>query len=130
MELTGIKLPRLCPRTCTVDLLDDSFCRTEERGTILCGMWSLWNSRNDRRRCKNRIEPRPAIEWGVDCCVQLLSDSKSHTNEMTAQPTELWRRPPPRFGQSKHGWSFRSRRFHRGHRCSDSDLLSQRHCVV
>lgn len=46
---TGIKLPRLCPRTWTRDLLENYFCKEEDRGVILCGMWWLWLSRNDRR---------------------------------------------------------------------------------
>jgi hypothetical protein len=46
---TGIKLPRLCSRTWTRDLLENYFCKEEDRGVILCGMWWLWLSRNDRR---------------------------------------------------------------------------------
>ena len=39
--MTGIKLPKLCPRTWTNDLLDDSFCTERDRGIILCGGWAV-----------------------------------------------------------------------------------------
>jgi hypothetical protein len=44
-EKTGIKHPRLCPRTWSDDLHEDTWCRKEDRVVILCGMWSFWNSR-------------------------------------------------------------------------------------
>ena len=77
-EVTGIKLPKLCPYTWTVDLLDDSYCLERDRGIILCGMWSLWNSHNDRRHGKVAIAPELAIEWAMDVCFQLLTDNLSH----------------------------------------------------
>jgi hypothetical protein len=61
-SLTGIKVPKLNPRTWTRDLLDNSCCKDGDRKVILCGMWSLWNSRNDRRHGKSPIEPRLAVE--------------------------------------------------------------------
>jgi hypothetical protein len=60
--LTGIKLPKLCPRTWTRDLLENEFCRDEDRGVIMCGLWSLWRSRNDRRHGKRPIDPGAAID--------------------------------------------------------------------
>jgi hypothetical protein len=92
-EFTGIKLPKLRPRTWAVDLLDTSAGSEEARGIIMCGMWSLWNSRNDRRHGKAAIEPRRAIEWAVDVCFQLLSDEKQST-EAVVQKVEAWRLPP------------------------------------
>jgi ribonuclease HI len=92
-ELTGIKLPKLCPRTWAADLLDTSAGSEEARGIIMCGMWSLWNSRNDKRHGKAVIEPRQAIEWAVDVCFQLLSDEKQPT-EAVIQKAEAWSLPP------------------------------------
>ncbi|CAL4932085.1 unnamed protein product [Urochloa decumbens] len=93
-ELTGIKLPKLCPRTWTIDLLNDAICSEHDRGIILCGMWSLWNSRNDRRHGKAPIEPKKAILWAVDACVELLHATKSHTGESMPRLKEKWERPP------------------------------------
>ena len=69
-RLTRIKLPKLWPRSWTRDLLEDSFCN-EERGIILCGMWSLWNRRNERKDGKTTIDPGSAIEWALEACFQL-----------------------------------------------------------
>jgi hypothetical protein len=60
--LTGIKLPKLCPRTWTRGLLDTSLCSEEDRGVIMCGMWSLWICRNDRRHGKVPIDLVKAME--------------------------------------------------------------------
>jgi hypothetical protein len=40
----------------------------------MCGMWSLWNSRNDRRHGKNAINPKLTIDLAVDVCFQLFLD--------------------------------------------------------
>jgi len=69
-RLTRIKLPKLWPWSWTRDLLEDSFCK-EERGIILCGMWSLWNSRNERKDGKTTVDPGSAIEWALEACFQL-----------------------------------------------------------
>ena len=71
-RLTRIKLPKLWPRSWTRDLLEDSFCK-EERGIILCGMWSLWNSRNERKDGKMTIDPGSVIEWALEACFQLAT---------------------------------------------------------
>jgi hypothetical protein len=47
-------------------VLDERLAREftfkEDRGVILCGMWSLWNCRNDRKYVKTPIDPRSAID--------------------------------------------------------------------
>ena len=65
-QLTGIKFPRLNPRTWTRDLLDSANRKPGDREIILCGMWSLWNSRNDRRHGKSPIEPGLAVDWAIE----------------------------------------------------------------
>ncbi|KAG2580874.1 hypothetical protein PVAP13_6KG263901 [Panicum virgatum] len=99
-----IKLPKLCPYTWTVDLLDDSCCSERDRVIILCGMWSLWNNCNDTRHGKVAIAPELEIEWAMDVCFQLMTDSLSHKKGVC---------------QSKHRWSVHSSRLFRRHGCSD-----------
>jgi len=82
--LTGIKLPKLCPRTWTRDLLENSFCSEEDRGVILCGMWSLWRGRNDRRHAKRPIDPGAALDWALEVCRQLTKTKQASTQQ--AQP--------------------------------------------
>jgi hypothetical protein len=77
--LTGIKLPKLCPRTWTRDLLENSFCSEEDRGVILCGMWSLWRGRNDRRHAKRPIDPGAALDWALEVCCQLTRTKQAST---------------------------------------------------
>jgi hypothetical protein len=54
-DLTGVKLPVLHPATWTADLLDDKVCDERDRCIILCGIWSVWGSRNDRKHGKSPI---------------------------------------------------------------------------
>jgi hypothetical protein len=74
--LTGIKVPKLCPGTWTRDLLDNSLCSEGDRGVIMCGMWSLWRSRNDRHHGKVPIDPSKALEWAIDTCSELANGFK------------------------------------------------------
>jgi ribonuclease HI len=92
-EMTGIKLPKMCPRTWAFDLLDDSICSASTRGILMCGMWSLWNSRNDRRHGKAAIEPKRAIEWALDVCFQLLPDGLQDSVVTLTQNAEKWKKP-------------------------------------
>lgn len=92
-EITGIKLPKLCPHSWAQDVMDDSCCKERDRGIILCGMWSLWNSRNDRRHGKAAISSELAIDWATDVCFQLLTDSLSHKKEGNTLLVEKWCKP-------------------------------------
>jgi hypothetical protein len=97
--LTGIKLPKLCPRTWTRDLLENEFCRDEDRGVIMCGLWSLRRSRNDRRHGKRPIDPGAAIDWTLEVCCHLANFKPS---KATVQ-TEPWQ--PPESGVLKIMWT-------------------------
>jgi hypothetical protein len=63
-DLTSITILNLHPTTWTTDVLDDSICSERERGIILCGMWSLWCSRNDQQHGKASITMKLAIGLG------------------------------------------------------------------
>lgn len=93
-ELTGIKLPKLCPRTWTMDLLNDGCCSEEDRGIILCGMWSLWCSRNDRRHGKTPIEHKLAINWAVDACFHLMTEANVQARDSPRVQSAIWSLPP------------------------------------
>jgi hypothetical protein len=60
-------------------------------------MWSIWNSRNDRRHGKEAIDPKLAIGWAVDTCFQLLSDKLQYSGKASGQQTENWKFPPSGF---------------------------------
>ena len=77
--LTGIKVPKLCPSTWTRDLLDNSLCSEGDRRVIMCGMGSLWRSRNDRHHGKVPIDPGKALEWTIDTCSELVNGFKAAT---------------------------------------------------
>jgi hypothetical protein len=64
-ELIEVKILELHPLTWAVDVLDDIICRDRDRSIILCGMWSLWNSRNDRKHGKSPIPMKLAIDWAL-----------------------------------------------------------------
>jgi hypothetical protein len=89
-QLTGIKFPRLNPRTWTRDLLDSANCKPDDREIILCGMWSLWNSRNDCRHGKSPIEPGLAVEWAIEVCFHL---SIGRDSDQGRRIQEIWTAP-------------------------------------
>ncbi|KAF8740105.1 hypothetical protein HU200_013821 [Digitaria exilis] len=98
-ELTGVKLPLLNQRTRVIDLLDGSLCSELERNIILCGMWSIWQSRNDRHHGKKEIQLKLAIDWATDVCLQLMSAVSQKPNEHGRVVCPSWSPPPP--GQLK-----------------------------
>jgi ribonuclease HI len=95
-ERTSIKLPTLCPRTSIEDILNDSVCSESDRCVILCGMWSLWNSRNDRKHGKVAIHPVRTIDWALDVCLQLLVD-RAPVGVSNRSKIDSWEKPPPGF---------------------------------
>jgi hypothetical protein len=92
--MTGIKLPRLCPTTWTDDLLSDAWCREGERIVILCGMRSLWNSRNDNCHGKQPIGHVQAIDRVLDACYFLMTARSSSSRERAPVLVETWCAPP------------------------------------
>lgn len=68
---TGIKLPKLCPRTWARDMMDDSICLEGDRGVIMCDMCSLWRSRNDRQHDKKPIDQGVSMDLALEACSQL-----------------------------------------------------------
>jgi ribonuclease HI len=91
-DLEGVKLPKIRSLTWPEDLLDDSQCKEENRVVILCGMWSLWNSRNDLYHGKKPIEHKLAIDWALDACYHLLLSQGHQTKQVVR--SEKWRPPP------------------------------------
>ena len=93
-ELTGIKLPVLTPDSWASALLDDNICGETDQSIILCGMWSIWRSRNDRQHGKAPINTGAAIDWALDVCFHLCS-VKENTEGTKKTPTpQRWQRPP------------------------------------
>jgi hypothetical protein len=92
-ELEGIKLPKLRSKTWPEDILEDKLCREEDRIVILCGMWSLWNIRNDYYHGKQPIVHSLAIDWAMDACYHLLIAQKT-PRRVSATRVEQWQPPP------------------------------------
>ena len=90
-SLTGVKLPRLHPGTWTRDLFENACCPEADRGIILCGMWSLWCSRNDRRHGKAPINPCLAINWALETCLHLSSEFEK--GEIRRPRADKWSPP-------------------------------------
>jgi len=51
-------------------------------------MWSLWNSRNDRKHGKTPIDPRSAIDWAMEACFQLVEVCPS--GKINAEQAVKW----------------------------------------
>jgi hypothetical protein len=92
-ELERIKLPKLRSRTWPEDLLNDTYCSEKDRIIILCGMWSLWNTRNDIHHGKKSIEHTLAIDWALDACFHLLT-SQQGSRQIQVNQVARWSPPP------------------------------------
>jgi ribonuclease HI len=78
-------------------MLDDIICRERDWSIILCGMWSLWNSRNDRKHGKSPIPMKLAIDWALDVCLQLTIDTDRHMQNQSPRVAEWWQKPGTEF---------------------------------
>ena len=93
-EITGVKLPTLIPDTWALALLDNNFCGEKEQTIILCGMWSLWCSRNDRKHGKAPIDAVAAVNWALDVCYYLIPVQGNAVGSTTVSAPQRWQRPP------------------------------------
>jgi hypothetical protein len=59
------------PLTWARDLLDPNLFPPKDAAVILCGMWSLWMARNDRRHDKVPLPVRIIVQWVVDIAFDL-----------------------------------------------------------
>jgi hypothetical protein len=94
---TGIKIPDLHPTTWMTDVLDDSICNEQEKYIILCGMWSLWCSRNDRNHGKSPITMKLAIDWALDVCFHLILSGDWDEPSDSPKKESRWQKPPAGF---------------------------------
>ncbi|KAF8780739.1 hypothetical protein HU200_001346 [Digitaria exilis] len=100
-EATGVKLPDLHPLTWAHDLLEAKVCSKKDAAMIMCGMWTLWTSRNKRRH--GQINPWPlrqAVFWARDTAMDLwhiLHDEMQ--KKQTSVP--VWHWQPPHQGSLK-----------------------------
>jgi hypothetical protein len=92
-ELTSVKLPELHPVTWSVDILDEKCCNEHDRCLILCGMWSLWSSRNDRKHGRSPIPVKLAIDWALDVCFHLILDTNRKIQTQPASTEVRWQKP-------------------------------------
>jgi hypothetical protein len=51
-------------------------------------MWSLWNSRNNRRHGKSPIRPRLVVEWALEACFHLSAGSQTPEDERWRKPDD------------------------------------------
>lgn len=74
-------------------MLDNANCKSEDREIILCGMWSLWNNRNDHRHGMSSIEPGLAVDWALEACFHLSIGSQAPDGGKESTQQEVWRPP-------------------------------------
>lgn len=74
---TGVKLPDLHPLTWARDIIDPKVCVPKDASVILCGMWSVWMSRNRRRHGEEEIPVRAAVWWAIDTAFDPLAIASS-----------------------------------------------------
>ena len=92
-KLYGIKLPKIHHLTWAQDILDDEVCATEKAGYILCGMWSVWTSRNNRIHGDSSTNLTQACRWAHDMASDLMSNAKPQGEGTKTKTTTYWQRP-------------------------------------
>lgn len=93
--LTGIKVPPLHPLTWARDIIDPALVTGKDAAVILCGMWSLWTARNQRRHGERGIPLKLAVQWATDTAFdmwQTLHPAKIAGNISSSPRT--WQKPP------------------------------------
>jgi hypothetical protein len=93
VELTWVKIPDLHPLTWIADILDDRIYRECDHSIILCGMWSLWTLRKDRKHGKSPIPIKLAIDWTLEVCFQLTIDSDRQVQNQSSRDLVRWQKP-------------------------------------
>lgn len=94
--LTGVKLPRLHHITWATDLLDPSLCPEKDASVILCGMWTLWMVRNDRRHGRAPFTLRHSILWARDTAFdlwQMIKMNKANKAQGLPKVVHRWEKP-------------------------------------
>jgi hypothetical protein len=92
-ELSGVRLPDLHPDTWASVLLEDGTCKEMDSSIILCGTWSIWQSRNDSLHGKSPIEMKVAIDWALDTYFQLIPGHEEVEGQRE-HVLQTWQRPP------------------------------------
>jgi hypothetical protein len=92
-NVTGVKLPRLHPVTWAKDLLDTKVCSKGDATVIMCGMWTLWTARNDRRHGESPLPLHLSVAWAKDTAYDLWRIR--HPDRVTCQPRvrRTWEKP-------------------------------------
>jgi hypothetical protein len=91
--LTGVKVPALHPLTWAQGLVDPGLIAAKDAAIILCGMWSIWMSRNKRRH-EVGILVGIAARWAIDTAFDLwqLSHPIKNTGNLVRRQ-QCWRPP-------------------------------------
>jgi hypothetical protein len=69
--LMGVKIPVLHPITWARDIVDPGVIVAKDAGVILCGMWSIWMSRNKHRHGEEAVPVKIAAMWAMDTAFDL-----------------------------------------------------------
>jgi hypothetical protein len=68
-----------------------------ERAIIICGMWSLWMNRNDRRHGKAGLPVAQAVTWVRNTVFDLWQILHPPKQPNTTKEMLQWTKP-------EHGW--------------------------
>jgi len=94
--MTGVKVPQLHPVTWARDLVDPDVFPAKSVAVVLCGMWSLWMSRNKKRHGERDVPVKFAVQWAIDTAFdlwQILHPAKPAAAMANTQRS--WQKPPP-----------------------------------
>ncbi|KAF8730397.1 hypothetical protein HU200_016973 [Digitaria exilis] len=93
-EITGCKVPVLHPQTWARDILSSYLCSEKDPTIIVCGVWSLWSGRNNRRHGKVNRNTNAAVKHDATMiedliCLQLPTQIKPARGRCPWQKLEV-----------------------------------------
>lgn len=90
--LSGIKVPMLHPDSWTTDIFKPEICPSRTTTWLVCGAWSLWNGRNNRRHGRKAWEPAAMARF-ISSVLEDLASLKQ-PGRISKPPRDVKWRPP------------------------------------
>jgi hypothetical protein len=91
-ELTGCKIPDLHPSSWTRNLLSGECCTQLEAALVICGIWSTWTGRNNRRHGKKQWSPLVASKHIASMIEEMICLGQEGRTNLPGQ-TDTWKIP-------------------------------------
>ena len=91
-EATGVKLPRLHPKTWASDIISGKVCSAKDAETITTAAYAIWTSRNKEKRGDQHFSPSKVARWVAEVLQEV--SSATHPTDHHEKKLVKWNPPP------------------------------------